>query len=165
MATPEKLRILHENPPYRFDYVGRLPSGMQFLGFVTGVYYPTHVNSGEDWRLKKKWIAVLHCFDSDGNHVRSETRLGGYEIEGREIAGYKATSHLDRMFVELCDGRQPEYGDIWVRLFSVEIDGDTHGLNYERSEENPDEEWGEWVMLEPRDIMFHTPWDSGEYST
>jgi hypothetical protein len=54
-----------------------------------------------------------------------------------------------------------------VRLFSVEMDDVTHGLFYEQSEEDPEpgEERGEWVMLEPRDIMFHPPWDSGEYST
>jgi hypothetical protein len=54
-----------------------------------------------------------------------------------------------------------------VRLFSVEIDGITHGLFYEQSEEElkQDEKNSEWVMLEPQDIMFHPPWDSSEYST
>jgi hypothetical protein len=41
------------------------------------------------------------------------------------------------------------------------------GLFYVQSEDEPDpgEERGEWVMLEPRDIMVHPPWDSSEYST
>lgn len=25
--------------------------------------------------------------------------------------------------------------------------------------------WGQGVLLQPRDILFHPPWDSGEYST
>jgi hypothetical protein len=104
---------------------------------------------------------------TDGNHTGSESRLGGFDIEGRDVAGDRAFGHLQDMLVELADGRRPELCDIWVRLFSVEIDGVTHGLFYEQSEEEPEpgEERSECVMLEPWDIMFHPPWDSSEYST
>ena len=40
-----------------------------------------------------------------------------------------------------------------------------HGLIYERERCDEDDDDHEWVMLEPNDIMFHPPWDSGEYST
>jgi formate hydrogenlyase regulatory protein HycA len=169
MAKPDKLLIAYEDYDYgRFNGVGRLPGGMQFMAYVTGAF-PTGEKYylGDDWQLKKKWLAVIHRFDPDGNHIGSESRLGGFDIEGREAAGDKAFGHLEGMFAELCAGEQPEFCDIWVKLFSVEIDGVTHGLFYEQSEEEPEpgEERGEWVMLEPRDIMFHPPWDSSEYST
>ncbi len=166
MAKPDKLRIAYEDYDYgRFNCVGRLPDGTQFMAFVTGAF-PTGMKYylGDDWQHRKKWLAVIHRFDADGNH---ESKLGAFDIEGREVAGDKAFGHLKRMYAELCGGQQPEFCDIWVRLFSVEIDGVTHGLFYEQSEEGPGpgEERGEWVMLEPRDIMFHPPWDSSEYST
>src|SRR5262245_23148869 len=169
MAKPDKLRIAYEGPDsYRFDAVGRLPDGTQFLAFVTGAF-PTGMKYylGDDWQLKKKWLAVIHRFDTDGNHIGTESQLGGFDIEGRQAAGDKAFGHLKEMFAELCARGRPESCDIWVKLFSVEIDGVTHGLFYEQSEEEPEEgeERSEWVMLEPWDIMFHPPWDSSKYST
>jgi formate hydrogenlyase regulatory protein HycA len=169
MAKPDKLRIAYEDFEYaRFDCVGRLPDGTQFMAFVTGAF-PTGEKYylGDDWQYKKKWLAVVHRFDADGNHIGTETRLGGYDIEGRDVAGDKAFSHLEDMVVELAAGGRPKLCDIWVRMFSVEIDGVTHGLFYEQSDEEPEpgEERDEWVMLEPCDIMFHPPWDSSEYST
>jgi hypothetical protein len=167
MAKPDKLRIAYEEGS-RFDCVGRLPDGAQFMAFVTGAF-PTGQKYylGDDWQCRKKWLAVLHRFDTDGNHTGTETRLGGYDVEGRDTSGEKAFGHLQDMLVELAAGGRPELCDIWVRMFSVEIDGVTHGLFYEQSEEEPEpgEERGEWVMLEPWDIMFHPPWDSSEYST
>jgi len=116
---------------------------------------------------KKKWLAVIHRFDADGNHIGTESRLGGLDIEGRQTAGDKAFDHLEQMYWEMCGGNKPTFCDISVRLFSVEIDNVTHGLFYEQSEEeaDPGEERSDWVMLEPQDIMFHPPWDSSEYST
>ncbi|HJT34156.1 MAG TPA: hypothetical protein VJ783_19065 [Pirellulales bacterium] len=171
MARPEKLRIPYEGPDdCRFDCVGRLQDGTQFMAFVTGAF-PTGLKHylGEDAQFKKRWLAVLHQFDSDGNHIDSESRLGGFDIEGRVVAGAKAFQQLQDMLSEFAAGRQPALCDIHVRLFSIEIDGITHGLFYEQSEEEPDAESGmadsDWVMLEPLDMMFHPPWDSGEYSS
>ena len=50
------------------------------------------------------------------------------------------------MYAVLTQHGEPEFCDIWVRPFSVEIDGVLHGLFYEQSEDDPD---SEWVMLEP----------------
>jgi hypothetical protein len=166
MAKPYTLRIPLDE--YCFENVGFLPDGTQFMAYVTGAF-PTgqKYGSGDDWRYKKKWLAVMHRFDADGNHIGSESRLGGFDIEGRQAAGDKAFAHLREMYAELAAAGEPEFCDIWVRLFSVELDGVTHGLFYEQSEEEPEpgEGRGEWVMLEPRHIMFHPPWDSGRYST
>ena len=166
MAKPDKLRIPLDE--HRFENVGRLPDGTQFMAYVTGAF-PTGMKYylGDDWQTKKKWLAVIHRFDAEGNHIGTEARLGAFDIEGRQAAGDKAFAHLQELYAELTANGEPEFCDIWVRPFSVEIDGVTYGLFYEQSEEEPEagEECGEWVMLEPRDIMFHPPWDSGEYST
>ena len=82
------------------------------------------------------------------------------------MAGEKAFDRLQDMLTGLSGG-QPELCDIWVRLFSVEMDNVMHGLFYEQSTEDlvEGEEPTDWVMLEPQDIMFHPPWDSSEYSS
>jgi hypothetical protein len=61
-----------------------------------------------------------------------------------------------------------EFGDIRVKPFQVELGKVVHGLIYECVDSEDPEDPGatyEYVMLEPNDIMFHPPWDSGEYST
>jgi len=110
---------------------------------------------------------VIHRFDADGTHIGSDTRVGGFDIEGREVAGDKAIAQLRDMFGEMVSEGQPEFCDVWVRPFAVEIDGVTHGLFYEHyvEEQGGERYEDEYVMLEPRDIMFHPPWDSGSYST
>jgi hypothetical protein len=166
MAKPDKLRIPLDD--HHFENVGHLPNGTQFMAFVTGAF-PTGMKYylGDDWQYRKKWLADIHRFDAEGNHIATDSRLGAFDIEGRQVAGDKAFAHLQEMYNEMTAAGEPEFGDIHVKLFSVEIDGVTHGLFYQQSEEEPEEgeERGEWVMLEPRDIMFHPPWDSGEYST
>jgi hypothetical protein len=161
MAAPELLRIpLDEG---RFENIGRLPNGNQFMAYVTGAMpdgmkYPMN---DEQSRLKR-WLAVVHQFDADGNHLVSEARLGAFDSEGRDVAGQKAWAQLEDMYDRLIIDGEPVFCDINVKLFSVEIDDVIYGLFYEQDEEEPE---SEWVMLEPRDIMFHPEWDSGEYST
>jgi hypothetical protein len=60
------------------------------------------------------------------------------------------------------------FEDIEVKTFGVSQDGYLFGLVYElNSFDDPANTEGsyECVMLQPNDIMFHPPWDSGEYST
>src|SRR5262245_40636474 len=101
VGPPDKLRIPHDG--HRFEYVGRLPDGRQFMAFVTGAF-PDGVKLNwdtDEWQKVKSWSAVLHLFDADGNHLNSEVKLGGYDIEGRGIAGHKAWSELDTMLAHL----------------------------------------------------------------
>jgi hypothetical protein len=164
VGPPGKVRIPLDN--HRFEYVGHLADGRQFLAFVTGAF-PDGVKLNwdtDEWRKVKQWMAVLHLFDAEGNHVHSEARLGGFDIEGRSVAGEKAWEELDKLLASLHPAA-PKLGDICVREFSVSIDGVTHSLLYERHQPEEDGPVIESVMLEPRDIMFHPPWDSGEYST
>jgi len=163
-GKPEKLRIPLDDG--RFDCVGCLGDGTQFMAFGTGCFPDGYrlKSDNEDWRKIKRWIAVLHLFDSDGNHLRSGSKLGGYDIEGWHEACGKVDVELRKMLVPLRE-KQPKLCNIYVRLFSVVLDGVTHGLFYTHHVAPEEDYEGEWVMLEPRDIMFHPPWDSGEYST
>jgi hypothetical protein len=96
--------------------------------------------------------------------LSSEAKLGGFDIEDRDVAGTKAWAELDKMLAQL-KAKSPKLGDIWVKQFAVKIDGVTHSLLYEANQPEDDGPVFESVMLEPHDIMFHPPWDSGEYST
>lgn len=166
MATPDKIRIPYEDfYGARFDCVGTFGNGNQFMAYVTGAFpgrdhYP---DPSGNWREVKRWTAVLHKFDAEGNHIGSESRLGGFDIEGREVAGEKAWEQLDQMLAGL-GLDNPKLSDIYIKPFSVEIDGVIYELAYEHHVEEDGDE-SEYVMLWPNDIMFHPPWDSGEYST
>ena len=164
VGPPDKLRIPHDED--RFDCVGRLADGKQFMAFVTGAF-PDGVKLNwdtDEWRMVKRWMAVLHLFDADGNHLNSETQLGGFDIEGRGGAGDKAWAELDQMLRRLGPGELKRC-DIWLKQFAVRIDGVTHSLLYQTNQPEDDGPIFEYVMLEPRDIMFHPPWDGREYST
>ena len=163
-GKPDKVRI----PPDegRFACVGHLADGTQLMAFITGAFPDNYViESGEDgWRKIKRWIAVLHLFDVEGTHLSSQSRVGGYDIEGWDEACEKADAELGRMLDPL-RSRGFHSGDINVRLFSIILDGVTHGLIYTHHVAHEEDFEGEWVTFEPRDFMFHPPWDSGEYST
>jgi hypothetical protein len=133
--------------------VGSYDGGKQFMAFVSGTFAVDRQHE------PKRWIAVLHLFDADGNHVTTQTRLGGFDAEGRKIAVEKAWIEMEDLIADIV-GVDIEFHDISIKLFSVEVDGVTHGLLYETGERS-----GEWVMLEPLDVMFHPPWDSGKFST
>jgi formate hydrogenlyase regulatory protein HycA len=164
-GPPERLRVPHDE--HRFEYVGRYGGGKQFLADVTRAFpdddpYPDPTG---DWASKKRWYAVLHCFDADGNHLGTDLFSGGTTAEGQDQAVGRADQKLDEMLASL-----GEYHlcDIAVRPFRVEHEGYLFGLVYQRNSwEDPEDPDGayECVMLWPNDIMFHPPWDSGEYST
>jgi hypothetical protein len=167
MAAPDKLRIPYEDfEGARFNCVGRYGDGNQFMAYVTGAF-PGHdrfPDTTSDWRERKSWNALIHRFDSDGNHIGSEAKRGGYDIVGRQVAGDKAWQHLDSMLAAF-KLENPKPCDIYVRPFTVEIDDVIYALAYEHKIDEEDGYEYECVMLWPNDIMFHPPWDSGEYST
>ena len=156
----------------RFTLIGRYAEGNQFMAFVTGDF-PADWWSGSwqpeylrtRWAEHKRWYAVLHRFDADGNHLQTEARSGGTTANGENGAIERAEEEL----ASLLESLGPfDPCDIRVKTFGVEIDGYFFGLVYELRNyddpANPDATC-ESIMLEPNDIMFHPPWDSGEYST
>lgn len=164
--APKQLRIPYEDFEYaRFDCVGQYGGRNQFIAFVTGAFpgHDRYFKLTENWREIKRWLAVVHKFDADGNHVATESRLGGFDIEVHDAALGKASQQLASMLDEMSLSGLRRC-DIYVKPFSVEVDGVIYSLEYEhRVDENG--RFLEYVTLWPNDIMFHPPWDSGEYST
>jgi hypothetical protein len=162
-GPPGKLRIPAEGP---IEYVGRLDDGTQYMTFITGALPDDYASNlyNKDWQRVKTWIGVLHLFDSDGNHESSEARLGGYDIEGWDEACNKAWAAVHTMFAPFRN-KHSERCDIYVRPFALVLDGITHGLVYRATQPEENGPVFEGVFLEPRDVMFHPPWDSGEWST
>jgi len=165
LAAPDKLLILYEDfDDGRFSHIGRYGAGNQFMAYTTYAS-PKHYHTEEStpdgqmiWRLHTNCFAILHRFDSDGHHLGTDIeRLEGIEdSEVRDQAKFEAI--IDKL-------GQVEFCDIQVKPFRIEIGKIVHGLIYECEFWEEDGEEHEWVMLEPNDIMFHPPWDSGEYST
>ena len=147
-------------------WMGRLGNGTQYMAFVTGAVPDGYVFNldNKDWRKVKHWLGVLHLFDIEGKHLRSEVRLGGFDIEGWDEACDKAWAEVHEMFTPL-RSEAPKRCDIYVKPFSVVLDGVTHGLLYQAIQPEEGGPVFESVMLEPRDVMFHPPWESGEWST
>ena len=173
VAKPDRLLIPLEDVEYgRFNLIGRYVGDNQFMAFVTGAF-PADWWSGNrppeylrnEWAKHKRWYAVLHRFGPDGTHLETEAWNGGTTADGQGQAIDRADKKLAE-FLESLGPRPPS--DIWVKPFGVEVDGYYFGLEYQLNNyddpANPDATY-ECVMLEPNDIMFHPPWDSGEYST
>jgi hypothetical protein len=172
MAEPDKILIPYHDFDDRFGLVGRYGADNQYIAFVTGAY-PANWNIEHfsrdylhtRWAEHKRWYAVLHRFDANGNHLGTEARCGGTTASGQG----KAIKEADRALAEMLEPLGPrEPGNIRVKPFGMHIDGYFFGLVYKcvnpGDPDNPDATH-EYVMLEPNDIMFHPPWDSGEYST
>jgi hypothetical protein len=167
-GPPVRLRIPRDE--HRFTNVGRRADGTQFMAYVVGAF-PTGYRVSDDWRTKKRWQAVAHYFDGEGRHLRTDVRLGGVEADGDAVA--RAFRHLNAIYDELAAGGEPEFGDIRVQLFSVDVDGIRYELSYEQHDvedeygnEEEDKDMGyECVTLWPDNIVFGPPWDTGRYST
>jgi hypothetical protein len=87
MSKPDKIRIPFENnKDSRFYYVGKYNGDNQFMAFITGAFPDDNkfpVTSDDDWKSIKRWVAVAHYFDADGNHLNSSIRLGGLKSRAR----------------------------------------------------------------------------------
>jgi formate hydrogenlyase regulatory protein HycA len=168
MAEPDTLLIPYEDfESGRFTHVGRYGGGNQFMGYVTfaSQYVPKFYHTEEvtaDGRLlfrqHTNCFAVLHPFDAAGRHLGTDVE----RVEGTPDSGQRDWAKLEEMIAGL---GVVEFGDIRVKLFRVEVGKVVHGLIYEPEGWEEGYQVGDYVMLEPNDIMFHPPWDSGEYST
>ncbi|WP_229070172.1 hypothetical protein [Actinoplanes sp. DH11] len=150
MAIPERVPIVHE-PDYRTDTIGSYDQG-QFFGSVTATLA---MGAGDDWARHKRWYAVLHRFDRDGGHTGSEIWFAGTS-EQEQASIDSARKRLDAWLAEL-PGR--EFGDIAIRLFQVEADGEVFGLVDQSADYDADH-----AEFLPDELGFDPPWD-GEYDT
>jgi len=144
---PEMVRIPCEPDCGRFPFTGEMQDGTLFMAFVTGE------------RLRdeeRRWVAVRHLFTSDGSHLRSESRIGGYDSIGLRVAGDRAQWELSQMTAPMVPHIR-QFRDIVIRPFGVELNGNIHGLLYD--------DGCEAAIFHPRDVRFYFPWDTGEYDT
>jgi len=173
MTEPDRLLVPHvDHGGSRFQYVGRYGDGGQFLAFVTGAFPRDWWNGARPpeylrdwWREHKRWYAVLHRFGPGGEHVGTDARSGGTTASGEREAIDRSLRELDVMLGAVSPYRPC---DIRVKPFGVEIDGYFFGLVYVNEDADDPDDPGrtdEDVMLHPNDIMFHPPWDSGDYSS
>jgi formate hydrogenlyase regulatory protein HycA len=165
VAVPDILRIPYEDFEYgRFTHVGHYDGGNQFMGYVTYAspkFYHTEEVTPDGQLLFRKHtnrFAVLHLFDAAGSHLDTKVE----RVEGTRDSGPCDWAKLEEMLAKLGN---VEFRDIWVKPFRVEVGKVVHGLIYEPERWEEGDLTGDYVMLEPNDIMFHPPWDSGEYST
>lgn len=165
MAQPDTLLIPYEDFEYaRFTHLGCYGDGNQFLGYVTYAtpkFYHTEETTPDGqviWREHTNCFAVLHRFDSAGRHIDTAVE----RVEGTRDSNQQDWAKLDEMIAGL---GEVKFGDIRVKPFRVEVGKIVHGLVYEPEGWEEGYQTGDYVMLEPNDIMFHPPWDSGEYST
>jgi hypothetical protein len=153
LAVPDTIKICREEG-HHTDLIGRCPDGRQFMGFVTATL-PSPLPS--DWQAQKRWYAVLHSFDRNGRHIRTETAFAGTTADGERVVVSKAQAKLTEFMSHL---GEVAFGDVSIALFSVNVDGHTFGL-VDASE--PDEDY-ESIHLLPNDLAFFDPWD-GSYDT
>ena len=144
---PVKIRIPCEPDWGRFPFCGQLDDDTLFMAFVTG-----ECADGEE----RRWVAVLHQFDADGNHMHSESRIGGYDGIGIDVAGERADAELAQMVAPIRP-KVKQVEDVFIRPFEVILNGVTHGLFYD--------DIYEAAIFHPRDVWFYFPWDTGEYDT
>lgn len=173
VAEPDRLLITYEDwKDARFGLVGRYGGGNQFMAFATGAFpkdWSVRTHSPEyswtRWAEHKRWYAVLHRFGPGGEHLGTEVYSGGTTAEGEAEAIDRALRALGAMLEKVMPFQRCP---IRVKPFGVEIDGYFFGLVYKCVDaDDPDdpERTDEYVMLQPNDLMFHPPWDSGEYSS
>jgi formate hydrogenlyase regulatory protein HycA len=152
MAVPDKIPIIREED-YDTHFIGRCEDGRQFMAFVTAT---VPAPPPEDWKTHKRWYAVLHQFDADGRHLRTEAWFAGTTADGERDVVKKAQAKREDMVRAL---GPVVFCDVEVHLFSVIVDGHTFGL-IDVTEPGGDE----LVDLVPNDLEFYPPW-TGEYDT
>ena len=153
MAIPKFIPIVREEN-YHTHNIGVYEGGRQFMGFVTASLLN---HTSEDWQKNKRWYAVLHTFEKNGDYIETKYFFTGTTADGEREVVDKAQSKLDEFLDFL---KNKKFRNIKVALFETEIDGSTFGLVPEVLEE----EDYEAVHLQPNDLVFFDPWD-GYYDT
>ena len=82
---PDKIRIPLDE--HRFENVGRLADGRQFMAFVTGAMPKGMKYPSPDQYHLKRWLAVSHLFDSEGNHLVKRITVGWIRLRRSRYCG------------------------------------------------------------------------------
>lgn len=150
-AIPRRIRIRRE-AGYHTHHIGTCKNGDQFMAFIVGIPLRKHVSVAN---RKLVWYAVIHRFNSAGEHLGTEASLLGKAVLGSELADAEA------IFKDMIGRLGPvTYRDIEVRLFSVRIGGHAFGL----VDASVPEDGYQRVDLLPNGLAFFPPWN-GNYDT
>ena len=131
-------------------FVGRTSSDEQFWSRVAVV----HSFDQTSYQSVRTWYAVLHRFNSVGDHIETRVKKLGTNFDDEKIIAVQAQFEIEKFVSDL---GHTEPGPIFIKLFDFEFDGSQFGL-----EDTSTEEFGNEVTLHPGDINFTPPWD-GEY--
>jgi hypothetical protein len=124
---PEKVLIPHDD--FCFECVGRFPDGRQFMAFITGAYPGPDRLAPNNWKDVKRWIVVIHIFDSKGSHLTTDARLVGYAREEPQLDTKMAAIYADLLRDYQID--ENSLCDIWIRPFHTVIDDIHYEFVYE----------------------------------
>jgi hypothetical protein len=139
---------------YHTHYLGKLTNGNLFWGYSTFITTKTFLEIQEiegNWEDYRFEYAILHIFDSIGNHLQTKHHLGGTV---KQIDYKTLFKKLESMISELGNF---EFQDIEVCPFQVEIDNVIFGLV-------PNESYGVIELQPNSSLAFGPPWD-GSYDT
>ncbi len=78
MSIPDRITVSRIEDYYTHS-IGRYGDGGQFMSFVVATLPEVFP---QDWERHKRWYAVLHTFDRDGNHLDTEARFAGVTADG-----------------------------------------------------------------------------------
>jgi len=65
VTIPERIPIAREKDYYT-HYIGKYAAGKQFMACIVATLPRPGL---PDWERHKRWYAVLHTFDADGEHL------------------------------------------------------------------------------------------------
>lgn len=154
MAIPETIKIERVEDYWTHD-IGRYGVGNQFMAFIVATS-PDNLR-GKDWKEHKRWYAVLHIFNEQGDHLYSQANFTGVTADGENAVVDRARAKRDEMIGGLAN---IIYCDVSIKLFSVTIEGHIFGLVDVTEPEDEHEE----VELKPNYLVFYPPWD-GSFDT
>jgi hypothetical protein len=153
MPIPDVIQIERVEDYWTHD-IGRYGAGNQFMAFVV-VTLPAAF--GADWEDHKRWYAVLHIFNEQGDHLYSQANFMGVTADGENAVVDRASAKRDEMLEALAD---IVHCNVFIKLFSVTIDDHIFGLIDVTEPEDDHEE----VELKPGYLVFYPPWD-GSFDT
>src|SRR4051812_26850158 len=121
MAIPDRIRVSREGGNYSkcMGFYSLDVEDNQFWGRVIASFCGMPKPPPARWEPYKRWYAVLHTFDGQGNHIGTDHWYAGTTADGEGEVCKRANAKLDEMVARLGD---VEWADIEIGLFRVEID-------------------------------------------
>lgn len=150
MIFPEKI-LIERIEDYHTHYLGHNDKGKKFWAYPTFFWSIPYKDIVGDWKDFRKEYTIMHIFDSDGTHLKTNYWYAG---STNQVKAHELYNKIEEMVKEL---GKVTFCDIEVKLFSTLIDDVEFGLI-------PNPEF-KCIDLQPSStIAFTEPWD-GSYST